>query len=456
MLLPNRIVLAFFLVVSTAAVAAERQTLSLRVDATDIRRKLIHAELQVPVKPGNITLVYPKWIPGNHSPSGPLNNVVWMKFSAGEHMVSWTRDPVDMFAFHIRVPDGTQTLNVALDSVLPARPHGSSATPSLFLLGWNKVLLYPQGISSDDIDVQAEIRLPKGWKYACALPGTALSNDIVKFPPVSLTTLVDSPLLSGEHFRTFSLDDGPIPVAMSVAADSEEALHLSPELHEQFKGVVRQTDLLFGARHYDHYTFLLSLSDEVGEDGTEHHQSTDITLKDGVFQDKSERLASIYLIPHEYVHSWNGKYRRPEGLNTKNFQDPMRGELLWVYEGLTRYLNWVLAARSGMFTPEAARDYVAVIAAVMEHRSGRQWRTLEDTARSVQLLYGSGEWESLRRTTDYYDESLLLWLEVDQIIRSKTSVQKSLDDFCRAEYRSSNHRGAFLDRSFAPFQLRNH
>ena len=427
-LLRTAIVPVFLLVLSTSTAAQQRQVISLRVDTTDLGRKLIHSEMEIPVTPGALTLVFPKWIPGEHTPSGPLNNVVWMKFSAGGQPVSWMRDPVDMFAFHLQIPPGAQKLDVALDCAL--RPH--EATPFLFYLFWNAVLLYPQGVNTDDIDIQGEIRLPAGWKYACAMPGKALADRIVQLPVVSLTTLVDSPLLAGVHLRTFTLDNGPIPVTIGAADDSEEGLNLSPQLLENFKRMIRETDALFGARHYEHYVFLLALSDEVGEDGTEHHQSTDITLRERGFLDQSDRIASLYLLPHEYVHSWNGKYRRPADLYTKNYQDPMKGRLLWVYEGLTRYLNWVLAARSGLFTPEQARDYAAIIAAEMEHRSGREWRPLEDTAVSVQLLYGGAEWESLRRTTDYYDESLLIWLEADQIIRSKTSGQKSLDDFCRA------------------------
>jgi predicted metalloprotease with PDZ domain len=427
-LLPLLIVPVLLLELSAAAAAQQRQVISLRVDATDVGRKLLHSDMQIPVTPGALTLVFPKWIPGEHAPSGPLNNVVWMKFSTGGRPVSWTRDPVDMFAFHLQIPPGAQQLQVALDYAL--RPD--EATPFLLYLFWNAVLLYPQVANTDDIQIQGEIRLPSGWKYACAMSGKALADGTIRFPVTSLTTLVDSPLLAGIHFRSFTLDNGAIPVTMATAADSEEGLDLSPQLLESFKRVIRETDALFGARHYEHYVFLLALSDEVGEDGTEHHQSTDITLRERGLLDPSDQIASLYLVPHEYVHSWNGKYRRPEGLYTTNYQDPMKGSLLWVYEGLTRYLNWVLAARSGLFTPEQARDYAAVIAAETEHRSGREWRPLEDTAVSVQLLYGGDEWESLRRTTDYYDESLLVWLEADQIIRSKTSGQKSLDDFCRA------------------------
>lgn len=412
----------------SAAAAARPQVISLRVDASDVARKLIHSEMEIPVAPGNLTLVFPKWIPGEHAPSGPLNNVVWMKFSAGGQPLGWTRDPVDMFAFHLQIPARAQKLEVALDYAL--RPD--EATPSLFYLFWNAVLLYPRVVNTDDIQIQGSIRLPSAWKYACALPGERLADGTVQFPVVSLTMLIDSPLLAGVHFRSFTLDDGALPVTLGAAGDSEEALNVSPELLANFKRVIRETDAVFGARHYEHYVFLVALSDEVGEDGTEHHQSTDITLRERGFIDESDRIASLYLLPHEYVHSWNGKYRRPADLYTTNYQDPMKGSLLWVYEGLTRYLNWVLAARSGLLNIEQARDYAAEIAAEAAHRSGRVWRPLDDTAVSVQLLYGGDGWQSLRRTTDYYDESLLIWLEADQIIRSKTSGQKSLDDFCRA------------------------
>lgn len=427
-LLPKAIVPVLLLVLGTSAGATPPRVISLRLDATDIARKLIHSEMEIPVTPGALTLMFPKWIPGEHSPSGPLNNVVWMQFSAGGQPVAWTRDPIDMFAFHLRIPAGAQKLEVALDYAL--RPE--EATPSLFYLFWNVVVLYPKVVNTDDIQIQGSIRLPPGWNYACALPGKGLADGTIQFPVTSLTTLVDSPLLAGLHFRRFTLDNGALPVTLGAAGDSEAALDVSPELLEKLKRVVRETDALFGARHYEHYVFLVALSDEVGEDGTEHHQSTDITMRERGLVDESDRIASIYLLPHEYVHSWNGKYRRPADLYTTNYQDPMKGSLLWVYEGLTRYLNWVLAARSGLFTNEQARDYAAEIAAEAAHRSGRAWRPLDDTAVSVQLLYGGDEWESLRRTTDYYDESLLVWLEADQIIRSKTSGQKSLDDFCRA------------------------
>ncbi len=427
-LLARLIVPASLLVLSTAAAAQQKQVISLRVDATDIGRKLLHSDMEIPVTPGNLTLVFPKWIPGEHAPSGPLNNLVWMKFSVGGRPVPWTRDPVDMFAFHLQIPPGAQRLQVALDYAL--RPD--EATPFLFYLFWNAVLLYPQGVNTDDIRIQGQIHLPSGWRYGCALFGRVLTDGTIQFPVTSLTTLVDSPLLAGVHFRSFTLDNGAIPVTMDAAADSEEGLNLSPQLLQNFRRVIRETDALFGARHYEHYVFLLALSDEVGEDGTEHHQSTDITLRERGLIDSSDQIASLYLLPHEYVHSWNGKYRRPADLYTTNYQDPMKGGLLWVYEGLTRYLNWVLAARSGLFDLQQARDYAALIAAETQHRSGREWRSLEDTAVSAQFLYGGDQWESLRRTTDYYDESLLIWLEADQIIRGRSAGRKSLDDFCRA------------------------
>lgn len=422
------LVSAVLLAARVGTAAPRPEPISLRVDATDIARKLIHSEMDIPVKAGALTLVFPKWIPGEHAPSGPLNNVVWMRFAAGGQPLAWSRDPVDMFAFHVRIPAGAQKLQVALDYAL--RPD--EATPALFYLFWNALLLYPQVANTDELPIRGSIRLPPGWKYACALDGSARDDGSIQFPVTSLTTLIDSPLLAGTHFRSFTLDAGANPVTLAAAGDSEQALNVSPGLLENFKRMIRETDALFGARHYQHYVFLVALSDEVGEDGTEHHQSTDITLREHGFTDESDRIASLYLLPHEYVHSWNGKYRRPADLYTTNYQDPMKGSLLWVYEGLTRYLNWVLSARSGLLTSEQSQDYVAEIAAEAQHRSGRRWRPLDDTAVSAQLLYGSDQWESLRRTTDYYDESLLVWLEADQIIRRSTSGHKSLDDFCRA------------------------
>jgi predicted metalloprotease with PDZ domain len=423
-----------FITCGQTVFAAPAQPISLFVDATDISRGLFHSELAIPVQPGPLTLVYPKWIPGYHAPVGPLNNIVRLKISHNGQPIEWTRDPVDMFAFHLVVPVGVSVLHVAMDVVAPRRPNADlgASTARLFVLEWNEVVLYPQGAATDKVLTRAQIRLPLGWKFACSMSPIRTENGVVEFRQVSLTTLVDSPLLSGEYFRTLALTSTP-PVFVDIAADVPGALDVTLEWEAWLRRLIAEARALFGGFHFDQYRFLLALSDELGNDGIEHQQSSDNRVGARLFCDEALRLSYGYLLPHEFVHSWNGKYRRPLGLAKRNFQEPQVGDLLWVYEGLTRYLNWVLAARSGIFTPQEARDYVALLAALMDHRSGREWRTLEDTAVSAQLLYGAPEqWQSLRRSMDYYDESLLIWLEADTIIRQKTQGQRSLDDFCRA------------------------
>jgi predicted metalloprotease with PDZ domain len=405
------------------------------VDATEIPRKLFHAELAIPVSPGPLTLVYPKWIPGYHAPVGDLNNIVGLKITANGTPVEWKRDNVDMFAFHLVVPDGTSFLRVALDVVAPTRPDSELgvATARLFVLEWNGVLVYPEGASTDDVRIRARIRLPRGWQFACALPTASQTDDVIEFSDVSLTMLVDSSLLSGTYFRTLKFSsDSKAPVFLAMAADSPQSLDITPEWNTRLQRVIQEAEALFGGHHYDQYRFLVALSDELGSEGIEHHQSSDNRLGARFFSDPNLRLINGYLLPHEYVHSWNGKYRRPVGLATRNFQQPQTGELLWIYEGLTRYLDWVLSARSGILTPQEARDYVALRAAWLANRSGRDWRTLQDTAISGQFLYFAPEsWQSLRRPADYYNEPLFVWLEADTIIRRVTQGRKSLDDFCR-------------------------
>lgn len=415
--------------------AAAEEPVSLYVDATDIGRKLFHSELAIPVRPGPLTLVYPKWIPGYHAPVGPLNNMVRLKMSGNGRPVEWKRDRVDMFAFHVVVPAGVTKLNIAMDVVAPTQPDFDfgAASARLFVLEWNEVVLYPDGAASDEVSVHAQVRLPAEWKYACAIPAARAANGLVELPEVSLKRLVDSPLLSGEYFKTVKISSGPAPVYLDMAADNPEALEITPQWEAHFRRLVAEAEAPFGRPHYEQYHFLLALSDELGDDGVEHRECSDNRVGARIFSDNAVRLSYGYLFPHEYAHAWNGKYRYPQGLATRNFQQPQTDELLWVYEGLTRYLNWVLAVRSGILTPEEAHDYAAILAAGMDHRSGREWRSLEDTSISAPLLsFAPEKWQSLRRSVDYYDESLFIWLEADTIIRRQTQGKQSLDNFCRA------------------------
>ncbi len=410
-------------------------SIKLHVDLTDAPRNIYHVQLALPTKPGPLTLVYPKWIPGNHRPSGPIANVTGLHFQAGGREVQWQRDDFDMHAFHVEVPTGATELKVSLDTLTgsdSAGGGGAAASSNLLDLNWNQVVLYPKDMSSDAVSVSASAQLPAGWQFGTALPVVSRNGDSVAFQTVSLTTLVDSPLIAGSHYRKVELtSDAPVHV-IDMVAESEADLEMSPQDLVAYRKLVGEANALFGAHHYKQYHFLYTLSDEVGHHGLEHHESSDNSVGERTLIDADSHMTDASLLPHEYVHSWNGKYRRPAGLATKNYQDPMVGDLLWVYEGLTEYLGDVLTARSGLWTPDQYRDALAETAAMLDHRAGRTWRPLEDTARSVQTLRLLGSrWVSWRRSLDYYPEGELIWLEVDATIRQQTNGRKSLDDFCK-------------------------
>lgn len=413
------------------------QTVKLHVDLTDAPRNIYHARLQIPVSDGPNSLVFPKWIPGNHRPSGPIAALTGIHMLVAGRDISWQRDPLEMYEFHVNVPPGSQSIEVSLDAITSqdsAGGGGPAASSNILDLNWNAVLLYPKGTKSDDVTFAASVTLPAGWKFGTALPVAHASGNDVEFAPVSLTTLVDSPLIAGVHYRKVELTrpgETP-PHQMDLVADEESDLQMSSQDLAAYQKLVAETGALFGARHYRDYHFLLTLSDLVGGHGLEHHESNDSVASEHTFSDPELHMLYGSLVPHEFAHSWNGKYRRPAGLATPNYQVPMIGDLLWVYEGMTDYLGNMLATRSGLMTAEQYRESLASTAAMLDHRSGRTWRPLEDTAVSVQTLRMLGpQWENWRRSLDYYPEGELIWLEVDAIIREQTHGQRSLDDFCR-------------------------
>ena len=406
------------------------------VDLTDAPRNIFHSSITLPAIPGELTLVYPKWIPGNHRPSGPIANVAGLHFRAGNQELAWHRDPIEMYSFHVTVPPGAKEIQATFDliSADSAGGGGPAASTNLLDLNWNQVVLYPDGVASDAVECVPSVRLPAGWKYGTALTTASATGDEVTFSPVSLTTLVDSPLIAGAHYRQVELVPvGEIPAhVMDMVAESDADLEITPADTAAYRKLVVEADALFGAHHYTQYHFLYTLSDSVGHHGLEHHQSSDNSAAGRTFLDPKKHLLEAGLLPHEFVHSWNGKYRRPAGLATKNYQEPMIGDLLWVYEGLTDYLGNVLTARSGLWSLEQYREELAMTAAMLDHRAGRTWRPLEDTAVSVQTLRMLGpKWENWRRGLDYYPEGDLIWLEVDTIIRKQSGGRRSLDDFCR-------------------------
>ena len=416
-------------------------TVTLAVDATDAPRNLFHARLVVPVGAGPLTLFYPKWIPGEHGPTGMVVNLTGLKITAGGKPLAWRRDDADMYAFHVDVPQGMTALEIALDYLGQMKKEegfssAASTTQQLAMISWNQVLLYPQGKSPRELAYAASVRLPAGWKFATPLEIASQTGDTVTFKPVTLNFLIDSPVLSGAHFRVLPLATEVTPLHhLDLAADSEAALAIPPDVVDEYSQLVRETGVLYGARHYGHYDFLVSLSDHVAHFGLEHHQSSDDRLRERAFLDGYLYASGGSLLPHEFTHSWNGKYRRPSGLATANYQEPMKGELLWVYEGLTQYLGVILSGRSGLWTPEQFREHLAVSTAQLDTTAGRTWRPLIDTAVAAQDLYEAPrEWEAWRRSVDYYDEGTLLWLDVDTTIRELTKGRHSLNDFCRIFY----------------------
>ncbi|HVP51087.1 MAG TPA: PDZ domain-containing protein [Terriglobales bacterium] len=412
-------------------------TITLAVDATDAPRSLLHARLIIPVTRGPLTLCYPKWIPGEHGPTGPIVNLAGLKITANGKPLAWRRDDVDMYAFHVDVPEGTPALEIALDYLGQVKEEGfssaASATQQLAMVNWNQVLLYPQGKPPRELTYAASLRLPAGWKFATPLEVASQTGDTVEFKSVALNLLIDSPVLSGAHFRVVPLAaDITPPHRLDLAADSDAALAIPSDVVSEYSQLVRETGALFGARHYRHYDFLISLSDHIAQFGLEHHQSSDDRMRERVFVDGYLYASGGGLLPHEFAHSWNGKYRRPAGLATADYQEPMKGELLWVYEGLTQYLGVILSGRSGLWTPEQTRQHLAITTAQLDTTSGRTWRPLSDTAIAAQILFEAPpEWGAWRRSVDFYDESTLIWLDADTTIRELTRGRRSLNDFCR-------------------------
>ena len=435
--------LLLLVIAASPPAPAQQRVIRLEVDATEASRRLLHVQETIPAGPGPVTLLYPKWIPGEHGPTGPIADVTALRFralrpGASPEALPWRRDSTDLYAFHLNVPAGVSQIEARFDFVSPPNEggfsSGSSMTTELAVISWNQVVLYPLGPVADEIPVQAMLKLPRGWQFGSALPVTKQPGDGIEFRTQSLTRLIDSPVSAGAHYKT--LDLGMVDGArhwMHIAADSESALSIPPEWLEQNNRLLREAGVLFGSRHYGEYHFLLTLSDHVASFGLEHHESSDNRLGERAILNLGTQHKDADLLAHEYVHSWNGKYRRPAGLLTRNYSEPMKSDLLWIYEGLTEYLGEVLAARAGLISSERFRDWLAVIAGRLEHQAGRKWRPLADTAVSAQSLFRArDDYSSYRRGIDFYSEGALVWLEVDTMIGELSRGSKSLDDFCRA------------------------
>jgi predicted metalloprotease with PDZ domain len=425
--------------------AQSDQTISLTVDASQAPLKIIRAHIVMPVKPGPLTLYYPKWIPGEHAPDGPIANLTGLKFSADGKTIPWDRDLLDVFTFHVDVPTGAEHLDISFDYLEPAGTGaytaGASATDKLVVLSWNQFVLYPAGTFVERLSYETKLILPQGWKFGTPLEIANQSGNQVSFKPVPLNRLVDSPVVAGEYYRVLDITPPgePIHHEIDIVADSEAALNMSPEVQQGMVNLVAESGKLFGTRHYRDYHFLLTLSDHVAHFGLEHHESNDSRLPERVLLGPDAGYSVGGLLAHEFVHSWNGKFRRPADLSTPYYEVPMKTDLLWVYEGLTDYLGPLLAARSGLWTPAQYHEVIAGISASLgPGRPGRTWRPLLDTAVAEPGLGFARGWFNWRRGTDYYDEGDLIWLEVATIINRESHGQKSIDDFCHLFHGGTN------------------
>ena len=429
------------LVLSAVTVPAQEKpsTVVLEVDATTISRKILSAHESFPIASPSahtIDLLYPKWIPGNHAPTGPIADLVNLRFTADGKSVGWVRDPVDMFRFHIPVPAGTNLLiadfslvgeYVAGNDFAP----GNTSTPVQGDVNWDQLVLYPADMTSDQVTVSASIKLPDKWSYATALPHASQQGGTIHFATVPLTTLIDSPLMCGSIMREFDITPKGVSQRhlLDIFAESPEGLNVPPERIAAFRNLVSEAGALFRSHHYASYHFLVEAQDD-SSDGLEHHESSDEQVPEMGMVNPSYSAEGGSLLAHEMIHSWNGKFRRPASLTTPDYQQPMIGDLLWVYEGLTSYWAEVLATRSGLETGAQAKDRLALFQAEMDYRAGRGWRNLQDVSRAAQLLYSAGQqWTILRRSTDFYREGPLLWLQVDSTLRTKSKGTRSLDTF---------------------------
>ena len=413
--------------------------IGIRVDLTDLDHKVIRVRQTVPVTAGHLVLQYPKFIPGNHAATGPIQLVSGLTVTAGGQRIEWIRDTVDPHAFHLDIPAGVREIEVDFEWL--TQPDNSTwrvvMTREMVNLQWEKALLYPAGYNHDRITFAPSVVLPTGWQYGVALDTVSREVDVANFAPISLEHLADSPMFAGAHYRRVDIDPGGrSPVHLNLVGDTAASVNITPEWVARYESLVDQADRLFGARHYDRYEFLLALTSTMGGIGLEHHRSSENTAAPNYFSTANPSYGSRGLLPHEYVHSWNGKFRRPSDEYVPNLNVPTQNSLMWVYEGQTQYWGDVLTPRSGLGTVEEAIINLAGVAGFYDNQPGRQWRALQDTTNHNLLGYRtSNPWPSwMRGTGDYYREALLIWLDADTLIREATRDRKSLDDFAKAFY----------------------
>ncbi len=436
----NGVLVTALMLTSAVGQAAD---LRVRVDAREVARKRVHTDLTLAVHEGPLTLVFPKWIPGEHGPTGPLESIIGLTIRANGAPLPWRRDPRDMYAISVTVPRGAAHLDIALDSGLPTEgghfSTGPTSSEALAILPWNEFVLLPKGRDAGGLSTEAAVLAPPGWQLVCALALRPQADGAVELEPASLARLIDSPLQMGRYAQRIELQ-GAAPFSelqhsLSLVADSAAALAVPGDFAAGYGRLVQQAGALFGTRMYRHYTWLLTLSDHVAHFGLEHHESSDDRVDENSLSEAPLREGVAELLAHEYVHSWNGKYRRPAGLLSPDYQQPMDGSLLWVYEGLTQFWGEALPVRAGLITPESYREMLAGLAGTFDIETGNRWRPMADTAVLAQVLFNAPDaWMLSRRSVDFYQASVFLWLNVDAELRARSAGRASLDDFVKRFY----------------------
>ena len=428
-------------------------TLTLKVDATDVDRRIVRVRETIPVAGGGgpMTLLFPEWLPGKHSPRGPVEKLAGLIIRSGGTRVEWRRDPVDTFAFHLDVPAGATALDLEFQYLSPTelKQDRIEITPDMIDLQWPSLVLYPAGYFARGVTVAASLTLPAGWQSGSALERASSSGATTVFKPVPLDVLADSPVFAGRYFRRVALHDAPVPVYLDLVADRPEQLLATEAQLAPHRALVDQAYKLFGSQHYDHYDFLLALSDKLGGIGLEHHRSSENGTRPEYFTEWAKTVSARQLLPHEFVHSWNGKFRRGADAWTPNYSVPMRNSLLWVYEGQTQYWGVVLSARSGLQTRAQVLDALALTAATYDARVARAWKPLADTTNDpITTARRPEPWLSWQRSEDYYSEGLLIWLDADTLIRERSGGKRSLDDFAKSFFGIENGNYSEVTYSF--------
>ena len=427
-------------------------TLKISVDATDLAHRVFRVHEVVPAQPGPLTLLYPQWLPGNHSPSGPIDKLAGLVVTANGKTLTWKRDPLNVYAFHVDVPQGASSVEVAFEylSAQNNREGRLVMTPEMLNLQWNANTLYPAGYFSRQIMAEPSVKFPAGWQFGSALEVASRDGDTVNFKPISYNNLVDSPIYAGKYFKRVDLDPGAkTPVHMDIVADAAKYLEITPAQLKVHQNLVQQMYKLYGAHHYDHYDFLFSLSDKMSGNGLEHHRSSEDGVGTDYFTEWDKNAVVRDLLPHEFNHSWDGKYRRPADLWTPNFNVPMQDSLLWVYEGQTQFWGYVMAARSGLWNEEQAHDMLAFVAATYDRgRPGlASWRNLQDTTNDPIIAQRAPlPYRNYQASEDYYSGGQMIWLDVDAKLRELSHDKHSIDDFAKAFFGMDN--GSFVTNTY--------